>query len=300
MTAATSAARYVARLRQVFARHHGPCFPVDPARVSCLADARDFHNTLKANIAGAERRIVLATMYIGNGALERELLQALEARLNHHVHASADAGAAKQAVATCDDNGSSAGFRVHILVDQTRGSRMVTGKDGVRASCLQMLQPLLDKFPDHVEISLYQSPDMYGAIERRLPSPINEAIGLTHAKVYLVDDRLVMTGANLSETYFTTCQDRYMQFVDAPLADFFARFVKVSESRAAPRTVRMLLLFQPAGSCSSRMSTMPDACLRRPKPQGTTAFCRPRTLMCARCCSVLASTAQQLSAAHAP
>lgn len=35
--------------------------------------------------------------------------------------------------------------------------------------------------------------------------------------------------------YFTTCQDRYMQLTDAPLADFFQRFVKVCQHQRLRR-----------------------------------------------------------------
>jgi hypothetical protein len=50
---------------------------------------------------------------------------------------------------------------------------------------------------------------------------------LTHAKVYLWDDTVLVTGANLSENYFTDRQDRYLVVRSRGLADFMAKYVDV-------------------------------------------------------------------------
>ena len=37
---------------------------------------------------------------------------------------------------------------------------------------------------------------------------MNEVVGVNHLKVYLFDDDVILSGANLSNTYFTNRQDR--------------------------------------------------------------------------------------------
>ena len=45
-----------------------------------------------------------------------------------------------------------------------------------------------------------------------LPARFNEVVGVNHIKAFVFDDDVVMTGANLSESYFTSRQDRYVRF----------------------------------------------------------------------------------------
>lgn len=57
-----------------------------------------------------------------------------------------------------------------------------------------------------------------------LPSPLDEVAGVFHIKAYIVDDELILSGANLSEEYFSNRLDRYMLFVNGGggLVDFYA------------------------------------------------------------------------------
>jgi CDP-diacylglycerol---glycerol-3-phosphate 3-phosphatidyltransferase len=49
----------------------------------------------------------------------------------------------------------------------------------------------------------------------------NEVVGLQHMKIYLFDDSVIVSGANLSDDYFTNRQDRYVLINDCPaLSDF--------------------------------------------------------------------------------
>ena len=43
-------------------------------------------------------------------------------------------------------------------------------------------------------MSLFHTPELTHAPYKYLPSPFNEVIGLTHLKVYLFDDTLIMSG----------------------------------------------------------------------------------------------------------
>lgn len=55
----------------------------------------------------------------------------------------------------------------------------------------------------------------------------NELCSLHHMKLYLFDDNLVISGANLSDTYFTNRQDRYLLIRDSPqICDYFDQLIK--------------------------------------------------------------------------
>lgn len=164
--------------------------------VEVLARPVDFYNRLVEGVRGAHSRIVLSSLYVGSGKLEEHLIDALQE--------------------TCRNNRDNT-FRSTILLDYTRGTR------GQRNS-LQMLLPWKQSAPDSTNFFLYHSPDLRGVL-RHLPPPFNETIGLTHLKVYIFDDELILSGANLSHDYFTARQDRYVVFRDARLADFFAALV---------------------------------------------------------------------------
>ena len=52
-------------------------------------------------------------------------------------------------------------------------------------------------------------------------SPLREIFGVHHIKAHVFDNNILITGANLSEDYFTDRQDRCMVIQDcAPLANY--------------------------------------------------------------------------------
>lgn len=63
---------------------------------------------------------------------------------------------------------------------------------------------------------------MRGLWKAVIPPRYNETVGLQHAKVFVFDNSVIVSGANLSQDYFTNRQDRYVLVEDCPkLADFF-------------------------------------------------------------------------------
>ena len=54
----------------------------------------------------------------------------------------------------------------------------------------------------------------------RLPPRYNELLTTFHLKAYVFDDTLIMSGANLSNDYFTSRQDRYWVIQNAILETF--------------------------------------------------------------------------------
>ena len=55
-----------------------PCIEIPPTQISVLRSPSDFYAQLLARAAAAQRRIALASLYVGDGARERELVGALQ------------------------------------------------------------------------------------------------------------------------------------------------------------------------------------------------------------------------------
>jgi CDP-diacylglycerol--glycerol-3-phosphate 3-phosphatidyltransferase len=84
--------------------------------------------------------------------------------------------------------------------------------------------PLISEFgQDRVEIRMFHTPNLTGIRKAVVPKRVNEGWGLQHMKLYGVDDELILSGANLSEDYFTNRQDRYHVFKSKTLTDYFRR-----------------------------------------------------------------------------
>ncbi|CAG5135816.1 unnamed protein product [Candidula unifasciata] len=180
---------------------YGPRFVIQGEQVQVITEPTQFYEVLKLKSRKAKKRITLASLYLGSGDLEKDLVACVrEACLAAVVSGNSD-------------------FQVNILLDYTRGSR---GTVNSRS----MLRPLLAEFRN-VSVSLFHTPDLRGLLKKLIPDRFNETIGLTHVKVYLFDDSFIISGANLSADYFTNRQDRYILFNNcSQLADFFHDFVK--------------------------------------------------------------------------
>lgn len=181
--------------RFLWIRNLAPEFGVCSSHVRVLSSPAEFFELMKGQIKAAKRRVVMASLYLGTGPLEQELVDCLERSLQ------------------------ATDLKVSILLDFTRGSR---GQRNSRT----MLLPLLRRFPERVRVSLFHTPHLRGLLRRLLPERFNETIGLQHIKAYVFDSSLVLSGANLSDSYFTNRQDRYVFLRDCPeLADFFSELV---------------------------------------------------------------------------
>ena len=70
--------------------------------------------------------------------------------------------------------------------------------------------------------TLFRSPRLPQALAPAVPAKYREAAGVSHLKVLVFDDDVVLTGANLSHDYFTNRQDRYVVLSGVPeLADWY-------------------------------------------------------------------------------
>lgn len=171
-----------------------PCFPVKGEKVTVIKEPGKFYETLLEQSAKARKRIVLASLYLGTGKLESTLVQTIQKNLHKNRF-----------------------LKVDVLLDFTRGTRG-------DFSSKTMLLPLIQEFSNFT-LSMYHTPDLRGITKKLAPPRWNELLGLQHMKVYLFDDSVMISGANLSSDYFTNRQDRYILIEDKSLADFYAKFI---------------------------------------------------------------------------
>jgi CDP-diacylglycerol---glycerol-3-phosphate 3-phosphatidyltransferase len=170
-----------------------PRFEVDPSQIEILDSPVNFYETLKKKIRGAKRRIYLSTLYIGK--TEHELIQTIEEALKANPK-----------------------LEVSILTDALRGTR-----EDPSPSCGSLLAPLITQFGDRVKVCMFHTPNLRGWKKKYMPKRINEGWGLQHMKLYGFDDEIILSGANLSDDYFTNRLDRYHLFKSAPLAEYYSK-----------------------------------------------------------------------------
>lgn len=176
-----------------------PCFQVRGDKISVIHEPKIFYDTILSKMKSAENRIVLASLYLGIGKLERQLVSAMHKNLKENSN-----------------------LKIDILLDFTRGTR---GLENSQTS----LMPLI-KESSNCCVSLYHTPALRGLTKRLAPPRWNELLGLQHMKLYLFDDTVIISGANLSNDYFTNRQDRYIMIEDKNLADFYSNLIgKVQE-----------------------------------------------------------------------
>jgi CDP-diacylglycerol--glycerol-3-phosphate 3-phosphatidyltransferase len=170
-----------------------PRFEIEPTQIEILDSPSAFYETLKKKIKSARRRVYLSTLYIGKN--EHELIATLHEAL--------------------EDNPD---LEVSILTDALRGTR-----ESPSASCASLLTPLITKHGDRVKIAMFHTPNLKGWKKKYIPRRLNEGWGLQHMKLYGFDDEIMLSGANLSDDYFTNRLDRYHVFSSKELADYYSK-----------------------------------------------------------------------------
>lgn len=178
-----------------------PCFPMKAEQIEILTEPNMFYQKLKTMCTEAKQRISIASLYIGTGKLETDLVDEIQQNINRNSD-----------------------LKVNILIDYTRGTR---GKGDDTSKGL--IQKLVDG-SKNVLVSLYHTPNLRGITKRIVPARWNELIGLQHMKIYVADQTVLISGANLSNDYFTNRQDRYIVINDKDLSDFYSELIeKVQE-----------------------------------------------------------------------
>jgi CDP-diacylglycerol--glycerol-3-phosphate 3-phosphatidyltransferase len=112
-----------------------------------------------------------------------------------------------------------------LLMDYNRSTRS-NETNGIKCSTKSILLPLSR---NGANVAFYLTPHMsgwrkYSVFNRE---KWNELVSLHHIKCYIFDDNIIISGANLSDTYFTNRQDRYILFRNCKeLCDYFDELVR--------------------------------------------------------------------------
>ncbi|KAI5282426.1 CDP-diacylglycerol--glycerol-3-phosphate 3-phosphatidyltransferase, partial [Ascosphaera aggregata] len=170
-----------------------PRFEVSVSQITILDSPALFYQTLKDKILNAKTRIYLSTLYIGDS--EHELVATIDTALQSNPE-----------------------LKVSILTDALRGTR-----ESPNPSCASLLAGLVKRHGDRVDIRMFHTPNFRGLKKKAVPKRINEGWGLQHMKLYGIDDDIILSGANLSNDYFTNRVDRYHVFSSKQLADYYDR-----------------------------------------------------------------------------
>lgn len=173
-----------------------PKLPQSVDAVQTLYSATDFRTTLLEVIANATQRIYLVALYLENDDGGRDVLSALY-----------EAKRQRPELDVC------------VLVDWHRAQR---GRIGAAASNTNA-DWYCRMATDNPDVSV----PVYG-----VPVNTREALGVLHLKGYIVDDRVIYSGASLNDVYLHRHDkyryDRYHLLTNARLADTMVNYIHKS------------------------------------------------------------------------
>ncbi|BDA46159.1 probable CDP-diacylglycerol-glycerol-3-phosphate 3-phosphatidyltransferase [Coccomyxa sp. Obi] len=173
--------------------HHG-------ADIDVLSSPAEFHESLLDRIKRAKENVTIASLYAGtSGGLESQFVDALQYAATKTAHERPG---------------------ITILLDALRSTRPSFGPQGEETSTAEMLDKALlsdQNVETDVSIHLFHTPALRGVLKRLLPPRVSEVVGVSHLKCYMFDDDIMISGANISNTYFSNRQDRYFVVRNARL-----------------------------------------------------------------------------------
>jgi len=204
-----------------------------------VATPSDFHSYLCNSIRRARERIILASLYVGVGSNITRTLDRMD-----EVELTTGCKEDDLLQALQDASSKNNLKKVQILLDANRALRRVSVTSNQRQSHgsssshntiqTNSAEAVFSSIGPYSESSASSNCDcrnglfLFPVNDKRLctvlPSPLDEVAGVFHIKAYIVDDELIVSGANLSEEYFTNRHDRYMLFTNGGggLVDFYA------------------------------------------------------------------------------
>ncbi|XP_027199465.2 phosphatidylglycerophosphate synthase 1 [Dermatophagoides pteronyssinus] len=180
-----------------------PIFRVHSSNISVIKTPVDFYETLKNLSDQSTKRICISSLYIGTDHLEKDLVESFY-----------------QAKSKSPD------LNLTILLDYNRATRETPKSDQSNGptSSKSILLPLINQGAN-VNFYLTHLTSRHYGLWRR--PKWNELISLHHMKLYIFDNNIIISGANLSDTYFTNRQDRYILIRDSPtLCDYFDQLIQ--------------------------------------------------------------------------
>lgn len=181
-----------------------PFFLIKNNQMGTINSAIEFYTVLIKGIRESRFRINLSTLYIGTGPMEEFMFNEILKASNRNQF-----------------------LKVNLIVDRNRGCRKSSPNGH---SSFSLFQSILEKAvnPQNLHLSLFQHNELSRRGSFSIASGLNEVSGTFHLKQYIFDDTVILSGANLSEEYFTTRTDRYLYINnDKILCDFLDDFNQI-------------------------------------------------------------------------
>ena len=215
-----------------------------------VASPSDFHSHLCQKVRRARERVVIASLYIGVGSGKQLQLGDItkpqqtckEDEFLQSLYFAASNEKIKQIQVILDANRAmrKVSFTNIRNTGQSHDPSQLNGSSTNSAeTVLSALRPFLKRDErDRHSIPSNNGLFLFPVNDQRLctilPSPLDEVAGVFHIKAYLIDDELILSGANLSEEYFSNRLDRYMLFTNGGggLVDFYAGLCNTLSSYA--------------------------------------------------------------------
>ncbi|CDU17228.1 uncharacterized protein PY17X_0710800 [Plasmodium yoelii] len=172
-------------------------FVIHDPKVTVLHTPNNFFETLKKIFNSSKERIMISSLYIGTGELEKELI-------NNIIN-----------------NKNIKNIKIDILLDKQRGTRP-EGK--LNETSVDILSKLF-KYGNNININLFHNPLLGAMLYNILPYRVNETIGVMHMKIYIGDDMVIISGANISDSYLTNRKDRHFVIENKFLANSIYKIV---------------------------------------------------------------------------
>jgi phosphatidylserine/phosphatidylglycerophosphate/cardiolipin synthase-like enzyme len=222
------------------------CFPLresnfpsifEHQKYNFLSTPNEFHQILCQKIRSAQKRIYVASLYVGPAAEEINNTNEKEyGNINHAYPKERELLQALEESAAKRDHEGNRIVNIKILLDHNRALRPVSiisnnpmatknSKSSTVTSasaCYQCLHPddisysnkTVDPMNPATDSGVYLISVLSPWLQQILPNPYNEIAGVFHIKCYIFDNDMIISGANLSEEYFADRTDRYLWITD--------------------------------------------------------------------------------------
>ena len=220
------------------ARHFGGYDRLGSANGSLPPNTpKEFHARLCEMIRNAKQRIRIASLYVGPATLnendceETEMLEALS-ELVERNHSISEGEKEVSIKIVLDENRA---LRPVPIIPKDESDNDILKDATAKTSSAEAVARAIRSGPSD-EINSSSSLHLFRVLppttiggKNWLPNPLDEIAGVFHIKIYVVDDQLLLSGANLSREYFRDRMDRYLHLVEGAngMVDFYADLVDI-------------------------------------------------------------------------
>ena len=214
-----------------------PTFWVRSDAIKILSTPQEFYDELLHQAGNATQRVSLASLYLGTGPLEQKFLNTLannycqQEHLKVRVVMDRNRGTRCELPKDKDKDNTTHGNTTHG--NTTHGNKQGHSAATLFKSVISTMRATANRHNlSEFRVGLFSMPlkenDWFARFFLpRLPPRYNELLTTFHLKAYVFDDTLIMSGANLSNDYFTSRQDRYWVIQNAPLATLYHSMINI-------------------------------------------------------------------------